>query len=228
MCHYITATDFGLDPLQIRKFMIAFILIIVAVTLFLSVIAISNIVFGIWITIAWFGVFWLTESVFQWKFRSNNIFRALESSLYAMMSCPIRYNSLDIFDCQWKYVFNRIAIKMYFGIILISLMLVIFYQDPIQIFKLISTYAITLNNSTTNCNDFCGSGVPFGKDCNQMSISIEMLLIWMYINWGIYSLSCSYAVFAPYLPCGIKNMFKGHCIINCPPGLSRFSNPDLE
>ena len=167
------------------------------------------------------------ESVFQWKFRSNNIFRALESSLYAMMSCPIRYNSLDIFDCQWKYVFNRIAIKMYFGIILISLTLVTVYQDPIQIFKPI-TYAITLNNSTINCNDFCGSGVPFEKDCNQMSISIEMLLIWMYINWGLYSLSFSYAVFAPYLPCGIKNMFKGRCITNCPSGLSRFSNPDLE
>ena len=110
--------------------MIAFILIIVDVTLFLSVIAISNIVFGLWITIAWFGVFWLMESVFQWKFRSNNIFRALESSLYAMMSCPIRYNSLDIFDGQWKYVFNRIAIKMYFGMILISLTFVKFYENP--------------------------------------------------------------------------------------------------
>ena len=57
-------------------------------------------------------------------------------------------------------------------------------------------------NSTMDCENICDMDpADLKSNCNGMKISTEQLLIWTYVNWGLFGFSLIQAIFVLWYKC---------------------------
>ena len=157
-----------------------------------STIIVFNILFGIRTTSIVGSVVLVLEIFFQFAFFQRGFFRTLEETIFSIFGPMVGIiRELRKGANKGLVIFiNRIFLYTILASLLLASTLSLIYGNPYYDFDHME------ESVEKDCENICGisDGTAQNDICQKMMISTSDVLIWLYVNWGLFGLSITHAV----------------------------------
>ena len=156
-----------------------------------STIIVFNILFGIWPTVIVGLVVLSFQALFQCACFQRFGFRTFEETIFSVLGPMVGIISEFRKGTKGLVIFiNRIFLYAILALLLLASTLSLIYGNSYFDFDHME------RSEEKDCENICDISGNAQNDinCQKMSISTSDVLIWMYVNWGLFGLSLIHAV----------------------------------